>query len=164
MGDSGAGVITRQFFKESFKNWNALKNTPDWIPEIDDFKDKWQDKTLSDIYTAVANYYPKSTFSQFNFSYDQGQIFFLELMGRETDEDIDFEEYFFDTLKDTNDRLHTSLSNYTYFIPAGLHHSFIPMKEFYTLENEGVKFTDWVSRLVEGGQPKPVICTDCEAE
>ncbi len=162
MGDSGAGVITRQFFEESFQNWNALENIPTWIPEFRDFQTNWKKKTIVDIYTTVANFYPQHTFSQFNFSHDQGQIFFLELMGRETDDDLDYDEFFYDSLIKSNRYLESNLKNYTYFIPAGLAHSFIPMKEYYTLELGGEKFLHWFTHLIEGGKPHPMECVNCE--
>ncbi|MFZ8933303.1 MAG: pectin acetylesterase-family hydrolase [Bacteriovoracaceae bacterium] len=165
MGDSGAGVITQKFFQDSFSNWNALKNIPTWIPGLSDFQTNWMDKDLSDIYKAVGDHYPDYTFSQFNFSHDQGQIFFLELMKEEEAEksdDIDIDELFYKTLSKSNLHLTHNLSNYTFFTAAGLEHSFIPSKEYYSLVNEGVSFLEWFTHLTNGGTPAPVECQNCE--
>ena len=163
MGDSGAGVITQKFFRESFQNWNALENIPSWIPGLSDFQSNWMNKTLVDVYNAVGTHYPQITFSQFNYSHDQGQIFFLELMKEEEkSDDIDLDEYFYNTLNKSNYSLIKRLSNYTYFTAAGLSHSFIPSSEYYSLVNEGVPFLQWFGLLVEGGSPSAVECQNCE--
>ena len=79
MGDSGAGVVTKDFIKESFPNWNAFKHAPKFVPGISGIEGDIASSGLKQIYYFIAKHYPGVNFSQFNFAYDYDRFSFLKL-------------------------------------------------------------------------------------
>jgi hypothetical protein len=78
LGDSGSGVITDDFFQNSFQNWGAVQNFPDWIPAL---QVPLTELTMAKIYIAVADYYASDRWSQYNTAHDEDQIFYYAAMG-----------------------------------------------------------------------------------
>ena len=80
MGDSGAGVITNDFLVHNFPNWQASREGPTWIPELDSSNTDWNRLQVSDLYKAIGSYYPETKLAQFNTINDSIQTFFYEIM------------------------------------------------------------------------------------
>lgn len=79
LADSSAGVITPEFFDESFPNWNATAAFPRFVPGYDpDEVD-----SLTTVYTAFADHFPDAVFAQYNTRRDWNQALFYAIMGGE---------------------------------------------------------------------------------
>lgn len=162
MGDAGSGIVTNQFLEESLENWNARKYLPNFVPGLDDLMDDPRKASMFDIYRLAAKTYPEVSFSQTGFAYDQGSIFFLELMGSETDVEIeDFDQFYFDELTKGMESLR-DIPNFSYYISPGEQHTIIDNANFYTMESNGVKMVDWFAKLMGEKNPGGVLCQECE--
>lgn len=137
MGDSGAGIITQKFLQQSFDNWQAERNAPQWVPGLNPNKIDWHKMTLNDYYKAVGSFYPGVQLGQFSYLEDENQIFFHEIMGGEPEE---WSPIMQKSLLD----LSTSLSNFKYYLAEGEEHCVLPYDRFYS-ENSGAagSFKDW---------------------
>ena len=164
MGDSGAGIVTRDFVKESFPSWNAFKHAPKFVPGISDLERKVASSDFKQIYYFIAKHYPNVNFSQFNFAYDQGQIFFFEAMLEESEEDIDSEEIFRKRVELDTNYLYENLPNFTSFLAPGEIHTVIDKELFYTLQFEGHSLYNWITNMVFKDQNEQVICQKCLLE
>ena len=144
-GDSGTGIVTEDFLKQSYKYWKPELNAPTWIPDLDPSKVDWLGMTLTDFYLRVGNYYPKLPMSEFSYSIDENQIFFHELMGGDS-------RFWPEAMKDSFNFLDKNLENFNPFIAEGDKHCIMPYDEFYEDTNEdGIVFKDWFEdRLAEG--------------
>jgi hypothetical protein len=154
LGDAGAGVVTDDFFENSFPNWGAVQNLPDWIPALDI---PWTDLTLAKIYIALANYYSEDRWSQYNTAYDVDQIFFYGAMGGTA---ADWSDLMLASIDEIGD----SASNFHAYTAPGEIHCITGDDIFYTREVEGVKFHEWVDDMVNDEAWDDVMCTDCETD
>jgi hypothetical protein len=150
-GDSGAGVITRNFFKKhATKNWDIWKNIPGWIPGLDPSKHN----DIVSIYKEVGDYYPDLRLSQFNYEDDMiQQMFYLQMDGDP------FE--WTSKLGSNLTRINRGIDNFNYFVAEGQDHCILPYEEFYTVEAWGVYFKNWLSDLVSDRPLKNYVCPDC---
>jgi len=151
-GDSGAGIITQNFFQQSFPSWKAEAALPSWIPSIDPNRVNVLDLTLGDIYVGISNYYPSYRFSQYNTALDENQTFYFVAMGgsgaaewsrlmRASIEDID-----------------ARAPGFTSFIAPGQQHCITPFDNFYTVNVGGRKLVDWVGDMLAGKPAERVAC------
>jgi hypothetical protein len=155
LGDSGAGVITDDFFAGGFPNWGAAPNIPDWIPALDI---PWTEITMAKWYTALANYYSEDRWSQYNTAHDVDQIFFYGAMGGTA---ADWSDLMFASIQEIQDNTASSFHAYT---APGEIHCITGDDIFYTREVEGVKFHEWVDDMVSDEAWDDVMCTDCETD
>jgi hypothetical protein len=153
LGDAGAGVITDDFFQNSFPNWGATENTPDWIPALDV---PYTELTLARLYTAVANYYADDRWSQYNTAHDEIQDLFYRAMGG-TD---DWGELMLAGMQEIQD----SAPNFHSYVAPGEIHCITGDDIFYSREVNGVRFSDWVDAMVNDEAWDDVVCTDCETD
>src|SRR4030095_7405270 len=79
-GDSGAGVITANFFQQSFPPGPPEGALPPWTPPLDPASVDIQSLSLADIYVAVAAYYARHRFSQYNTDTDENQTCYFTVM------------------------------------------------------------------------------------
>ena len=77
LGDSGAGIITDQWFADSFPNWNAEAALPSWF-ELPG--GTVEGLTIVDVYTEIANH-PNARFAQYTTAFDSNQEFYFSAMG-----------------------------------------------------------------------------------
>ena len=70
-GDSGAGVVTDEWFADSFPSWNGEFAFPTHIPALDPSVVDVSQKSTTDLYAEIASFYPEYSFSQFNAYYDR---------------------------------------------------------------------------------------------
>jgi len=155
LGDAGAGVVTEDFVQDSFPNWNATENIPDWIPAPDG---SWDEvSSLADLYIPVADYYPDDRWSQYNAAHDDIQTLFYRAMGGSA---ADWSELMLASIQGIQD----NAPNFHSYTAPGAIHCITGDDIFYTREVEGVKFHDWVDAMVNDQVWDDVMCTDCETD
>jgi len=152
LGDSGAGVITPEFFASGFPNWGAAQNIPDWIPGLQ----PWTELTMAKLYTAVADFYSSDRWSQYNTAHDAIQTFFYSAM----DGDGDWGQLMLASIHEIQD----SAPNFHAYIAPGEIHCITGDDNFYAREVNGVKLSDWVEAMVNDQTWDDVECTDCETD
>ncbi len=150
-GDSGTGVITRQFFRESFPRWGATVHAPAWIPSINPRNNNWLNLTLNELYSRITDFYPSLTTSQFNYAHDDVQTFFYEIMGGEPEDWVGKAAAGLDSLGQAT-------PSFRHFLAPGDDHCILPFDEIYSLESNGVKFEQWFLDLVHGRGVETVKC------
>ncbi len=143
LADSGAGIVTDNFFRNSFPNWQASRFAADWVPGLDPEINDWFDLTLDHMYLSVAGYYDHSSFSQFNMKKDEIQKFFYEIMGGDS-------SHWEKKLNISMKKLTQSLDNFKTYTYPGNDHCILPYNYLYELNHEGVSFLDWFKRYISG--------------
>jgi hypothetical protein len=154
LGDSGSGVITDDFLQNSFQNWGAAQNLPDWIPAL---QVPPTDLTMAKIYIAIADYYSSDRWSQYNTAHDVDQIFYYAAMGGSA---ADWSDLMLASLQEIQD----GAPNFRSYTAPGEIHGITNIDIFYTREVEGIKFRDWVDDMVNDEAWDDVMCTDCETD
>lgn len=152
-GDSGAGIITDEFFRNSFPSWNATEVFPSWIPELDPETNDIFSMALPDLYAGIANAYPDQRMSQYNTALDDNQTFYFTAMGGS-----DVEEW--------SQRMQASVAeieerapNFYSYLAPGIQHCIVPYENFYTVNVEGRRLVDWLAELERGESPASVACS-----
>lgn len=150
-GDSGAGVVTKAFFEESFPNWKAEQTFPTWMPALDPTKVDVKTLTLVDLYATLANHYDEHRFTQYNTTNDDNQRFYYEAMGGKGS---DWSAKMFESIDATTERAPTFGS----YIAPGDQHCILGFENFYTVNVGGVRLVDWLRSYLAGETPKNVRC------
>jgi hypothetical protein len=154
LADSAAGVVPEGFFGTALAGWNVKDAWPNFIPGLD--LDSADPRTLSlpRLYTAVAGFYPTSTFSQFNRRTDSVQIFFYAL----TKGSISITDSLEWSAKMVSnvEQISSANPNFRAYLSPGTEHCIINRPSFYTETVSGKKFSDWVTTLVSGADPGQV--------
>lgn len=157
-GDSGAGIITQNFFEESFPSWKAESTFPTWIPELDPEQNDLYEMSLGDLYVAVANHYPEHQTSQYNTAFDNNQVFYFQAMGG-GDEQA-WSEQMHASIADIEARADSFVS----FIPSGDQHCILGFDNFYSVNIGDDRLVDWLAAMVDEVPIESVACTtDCTA-
>ena len=154
LGDSGAGVVTDDFFQNSFQNWGGAQNLPDWISAL---QVPFTELTMAKIYIAIANYYSNDRWAQYNTAHDVDQVFYYGAMGGTAAEWVDL-------MPASIQEIQGSAPNFHSYTAPGDIHGITNIDIFYTREVEGVKFRDWVNDMVNDQPWDDVMCTDCETD
>lgn len=152
MGDCGAGIITDSFLKKSFPSWKAESAMPTWIPKFDPNKVSITDQDISYVYINVANHYKQHLFSQYNTAFDENQAFYFKAMGGGTADEWGSK------MRTMLDKIKTQTPNFRSFVAQGKKHCIIVHNEFYEVAVNGVKFTSWLSDMLNGKQIEHVTC------
>jgi hypothetical protein len=155
LADSGAGVITEDFFKASFPNWEATTYAPSWIPSLDPKKVDWNTLSLDQLYTSIGAYYPDVSFSQFNTINDNVQTFFYELMGGDG-------AAWTSMMMGSMTKIQHQMPNFRSFVGNGGEHCVLPYEHFYTDKSNGVYFKDWFKQFANGESVENVTCENCK--
>jgi hypothetical protein len=149
LADSGAGIITDSFLKDSLPRWNAQVALP---PFIDALQRPLEELHLPDLYEAVSAAFPTQRFAQTATQYDNDQIFFYTAMGGKA---ADWPGLFRQSLA----RVENSSPNVRSYVPPGSMHCALPYAFFYTRDVNGVSLADWTEQLVLGNEtPSSVAC------
>lgn len=156
-GDSGAGVITETFFRDSFPSWNAEEVLPAWLPQLDPETVDILDLELADLYEAIGMGYPTNVVSQYNTTFDDNQTFYYEAMGGAGGA-MGWSE----GMEASRDRIIASTPSYRAFQAPGEQHCIIVQENFYEVESNGVRLVEWLQDLVDGEDVENVICSDCD--
>lgn len=154
-GDSGAGVITEQFFRDSFPSWNAEEAFPYWITGLDPGQIDIFEMDLADLYVEIGDALPGMHMSQFNTTYDSTQTRYFEAMGG--GDAIEWSAQMIEMVGDIEDRSGSFCS----YRGPGAQHCVLGAGNFYELESDGVRVVDWLGDMLEGDSPSNVVCTDC---
>ena len=152
LADSGAGIITDSFLKDSLPNWNAMRALPSFIPAL---TRPLEDLHLPDLYEAISAAFPKHRFAQTATQFDDDQIFFYTAMGGNP---ADWPGMYRASLA----RVEQSSANVRSYVPPGSMHCALPYPFFYTREVNGVKLADWTEQLVLGDDPPASVA--CEGD
>ncbi|WP_433933466.1 pectin acetylesterase-family hydrolase [Sorangium cellulosum] len=150
-GDSGAGIITESFFRDSLPSWKPEGVYPTWIPDFDPAKLE----RLSSLYEVIGGHYPDMRLSQYNTALDDDQIFFFKAMGGGGD------QAWSDAMKASIAGIEGSTANFSSFLAPGSAHCILWRPEFYTVESGGTRLVRWLDDLVNGAQPPSVACDGC---
>lgn len=140
MGDSGTGVITERFFRESYPSWNPAESYPLWIPGLR--REALTD--LASLYEAVGRQYPEMRLSQVSSKFDEEQAFRYRLMGGRGGVGA-WSRLMTRELRSIADEI----PNFHYYIGPGKEHCILPSDRMYTTTVEGERFTDWLARFVD---------------
>jgi hypothetical protein len=158
-GDSGAGVITEEFFQDSFPSWNAEQAFPAFIPELDPAKVDIQGKKLADLYSAIGNYFPEQRVSQYNTAFDENQTFYFQAMGGSGA--AEWSEKMHASIADIESRT----ANFADFLPSGEQHCIVPYANYYSVSAGGKLLVDWLGDMIDRGPVERLSCGDaCEGE
>jgi hypothetical protein len=148
LADSGCGVVSDAFFKESFPNWNA--QLPTFVTDLQG-KDI-NTLTIVDLYTAIAKDFPSVRFAQQTSAFDKDQTTYYTVMGGA---EAEWSPKMLQSLADIS----ASASNFTYYLSPGPVHCIHPYDLMYTRSSGGQKYTDWLDQLVNGvPAPDPAKC------
>jgi hypothetical protein len=158
LGDSGVGIITDDWFAESFPAWNAEAVFPTHIPALDPAEVDLLDTDAGYLYEEVAAHLPGARFGQFNAHADGTQIAHYQAMGGGNSED------WTEQMLQRVAAVEAAVPNFTSYTAGGTRHCIIGSNDLYTLETDGVKVVDWFAQMVAGTRPTTVACTDCETE
>lgn len=154
LGDSGAGVVTSDFFQNGFPRWNATAHAPDWIPMLNPKQVDYLSLSLPDLYIRLSAYYPELRLAQYNTAADENQTFFYTAMGGNG---MEWTRKFFGHL----DQIQKASPQFSSFTAPGTQHCILPFDNYATTESNGVKFVDWLKTYMQGGPVDRVECKDC---
>ncbi|WP_438008066.1 pectin acetylesterase-family hydrolase [Sorangium sp. So ce321] len=149
--DSGAGIITDSFFKDSFPSWKPQGAYPAWITGLD----AAELARLSVLYEAIGDHYPDMRLSQYNTVYDDDQSFFFKAMGGGD------AQAWSDAMRASVADIEASTENFSSFLAPGSAHCILWRPEFYTVESGGTRLVRWLDSLVNGEAPPSVACDAC---
>jgi hypothetical protein len=158
-GDSGAGVITQDFFEQSFPSWKAEQALPQWVEGLDLTKVSLLDLTLADLYVGLANHYKDDHFSQYNTAFDENQTFFFVAMGGSGAQE--WSQLMHASIEDIKGRA----PGFSSFLPSGEQHCILPFDNFYTVNVDGHKLADWLGAMVRSEPVEHLACAGaaCDA-
>lgn len=152
--DSAAGIITDNFFQESFPAWNAKANFPSFIGVDPNTFTK-----LPELYIGLGKTFPDTLFSQFNTAFDATQHSYYNAMGG-------------GDAKEWSQKMQANLADisqgapsFRSFLAAGYQHCVIDKDNFYDMAVGGTKLVTWLGDALEGKTVQSVSCTnsDCGA-
>ncbi len=152
-GDSGAGVITDDFFHDSFPAWHALDNAPTWIPTLDPGKNDWNKLSLPDLYARVGAFYPDMPLAQYNTAFDDTQSFSDAAMGGQQ---ADWSGKMFASIA----RIEETTPAFRSCIAPGRVHCILEQDDFDQVSSNGVKFVHWLNDYLAGRDVPNLSCQD----
>lgn len=150
VADSGCGVVSDSFFKDSFPNWNA--QLPQQVPDIAG-KDITT-LTIVDLYVAIAKHYPKMRISEQTTAFDKDQTTYYQAMGGVP---ADWSGKMQKTLADISAG---APANFRYYLSPGPLHCLHPYDAMYERKSDGTAYTEWLTAMLTGASaPASVGCT-----
>lgn len=157
-GDSGAGIITQDFFTKSFPSWNATEAFPTFIPELDPSKVDIMTLALPDLYAGVANHFATNWMSQYNTIHDENQLFYFQAMGGGDVTAWSMQ------MQASIDQIEQRAPSFDSFIAPGEQHCILPYDNFYTVQSNGTKLTTWLADKLAGKTVESVRCQGAECD
>lgn len=157
-GDSGAGIITQEFFTDSFPSWNAQAAFPAFIPELDPSKVDILQLALPDLYAGIANHFPEQKMSQYNTFLDDNQTLYFVAMGGSGAEEWS------GLMQQSVAEIENRAPNFTAYTAPGEQHCIGPYDNFYTVQSNGVRLIDWLRGMIEKTSFESVMCQGAECE
>ena len=183
-GDSGAGIVTDSFLKESFVNWKAAKNFP-WgifpVPMQGNRSDAdLINFSLVHFYRYSASAFPQHIFSQFNAQYDNNAAYFwLSMKFPHVNAPRDpalvdkrlWAEAYQKLWRHSNiSKELDALPNYREWVGWGDNHCVIPYQRYWLQDNNistaaggvaRVHLFDWVKKNIDGTASNDSRIVDC---
>jgi len=172
LADAGNGVITPDFLRDEFSNWNFVDNLPD-IPGVEEAITSGDGMPA---YTkAVAEFFPDTNWAHYSTMFDGGnggQTGFYHLMVN----DIFNRAWWESSCAWSENALAQSEStfeavpddNYRYYFGTGSRHGMFYLDKVYTDTTAGVPtIVDWVDAMLKSRPGAPddgwtnVLCDDC---
>jgi hypothetical protein len=152
LADSSAAYPgTRAITQAIGSLWGTTDAIPPW-PEnagIDD--GNW---SLPGLFIQAHKHDPQIVFGRHDYAFDATQAMFSRLVGVSADDLVSLIDANAKLVEDGGVDLHT-------YVAPGSTHTVVQKRAFYTEEVEGVRFRDWVAKLVAGKDVPDVHCTDC---
>lgn len=152
LADSGCGIVSDSFFKDSFPNWNA---------QLPTFVKALQGKdiltlNIVDLYTAIAADFPNVRFAQQTTAFDKDQTSYYTAMGGA---EADWSPKMMQSLTDIS----AGASNFSYYLSPGPVHCIHPYDLMYTRQVGGTAYVTWLDQLVSGASaPATTKCNGAE--
>lgn len=131
--------------------WGTMGAIPDW-PETEGLT--LRDWGIPDLHRYAGQHAPDVTFARFDYAYDETQAFYGSLLGVPSEELLAL----IDQNEADTEAAGVDLVSYT---AGGSSHTILGSDELYELEVEGVRFVDWLARLIRGDTPPDVHCLEC---
>ena len=147
--DSAAGIITADFFQQSFPSWNVKAHFPEFVAPFETVT------SLTVMYKAIAAYYPNNVYSQYNTVLDSNQTFYYRAMGG-----TDAAEWSA-KMKASIKEIQAAAPKFRAFLAPGEQHCILPKMNFFQSEAGGTKLTDWLSKMVNDQPIDNAYCPDC---
>jgi len=148
--DSAAGIITDEFFQQSFPAWNAAASFPDFIGV-----DTSTFTKLPQLYIGIGKTFPDMFISQYNSDYDVTQTKYYVAMGG-----IDAADWS-QKMRANLSEIEAGAPSFRSYLAANYTHCMINKDDFYTKFVGGTKLVDWLKRaVVEDQTPDNVSCGD----
>jgi len=146
--DSGAGIITDDFFKLSFPSWNASKNFPTFIPGVD----PTTLTRLPQLYDAIGKHFNDMFLSAYNTTYDENQYFYYKAMGGGTVNEWS------EKMLASVAQIEAATLNFHAYIAPDFQHCILPYPEFYDRTSNGVMLINWLSDVINDRPVESVSC------
>lgn len=137
LGDS-AGGLTSMIEWDIDGDYNAGRTFPAWIPDMQ--TDLAQNFTISQFYSAVANFYPDTPFAQYNAVNDATQRRYYRADGGEP---ADFPA----AMETSLNAIHSQSPNFRSYTVPGERHCILKYTTFYTESVGDVGLRNWVHDL-----------------
>jgi hypothetical protein len=170
LGDAGNGVITSDFLKEYFSNWNFTANLPPYIPGV--VESITSGSGMVAYTEAVASYFPNTLWAHYATAFDGGtggQTGFYNIMLSFTNDNNDptsinvldwltwwnascaFNTNMVDQATTTAADVALENGNYRYYIGSGSRHTMWGSDKVYTDTTGGVPLiVDWINAMLIG--------------
>jgi len=152
LGDSGAGVITDEFFGQSFPKWNVDRVVPRHVTGLEQVDP--QDMTIDDLWVSIANHYADRglRYAEYSTAYDKDQTTYYVYMGGDP-------EAWAPKLRTSYEAISGKTENFRYYIAEGPVHGGTVFDVFYLRDTQGTPFTSWLAQVVSGDElPDNVAC------
>lgn len=154
LGDSGAGVVTENFFSGDAAGWQLEGALPELGEPV-----ALNQNILTNLYSTISQDYPNTVLSQYNTLFDGTQIGFYGLMQGITQPTPELAQDWSSKMlvslsaigaKTTDFRAYVSTLDVDNDAANGTAHVILQRPELYTLETNGVRFVDWLDDLANG--------------
>jgi hypothetical protein len=170
LADAGNGVITPEFLREYFPNWNFAANLPPDIPGLAEVLE--EERGIVGYTEVIANRFPQTNWAQYSTAFDGGfggQTSFYNIMLNQNmpaqslvwwNASCAFNAQMRAQAIDTAARVP---SNYRYYIGTGSRHTTWGNNKVYSDTTGGVPtIVDWVNEMLANGPGwTNVECTNC---
>jgi hypothetical protein len=169
-GDSGMGIVTRDFLTDAYPRWNTAAAFP-WeiVPtslQAGRSNEAFAASNLSmpDLYRFSASTYPTVQWSQYSSAFDENQAFFLAAMQNDDfsrgEPPLAEKEAWAASMRvEYNDSSLLALPNYAQWIGRGDEHCVIPYNRYWwATDTGGAELSAWVRSMLEGQNATSVDC------
>lgn len=156
LGDCGAGVISDALSAQLAESWNAAATLPDTTFDAD---------AVANAYVTTLKDNTKLKMAQYNTAFDGTQIFFYAYGENKLPISLETATEWADKLSASIDYIEQSSAEFYAFTSSyddnndlsdGTQHCAIVHDDFYTVEQNGVRFRDWLDDYVNGREVRSV--------